>query len=260
MTQTTIQLENIVQEYPTPDGKTVNRILDPLNLIFTGPSINMLMGKSGCGKSTVLRMLGGVRPQNLKSPSSGRVLFDGKEVSDQEDDVVTVFQRSVARPDLTVRENIHFPFTLKLWRSQVDAAEVKRRVDEAIAAVGLSDKENLFPSQLSGGQQQRVMLARGLVTKPKILLLDEPFSALDPVLRREMQQLLVDIWNKFPCLIVMVTHDISEAIALGDRIIVLGGSPARVLYDKSTLHQDQRLLYRDDALANQLISQALNTK
>lgn len=260
MTNTVMQLENVVQEYPTPDGKGINRILDPLNLTFTGPSINMLMGKSGCGKSTVLRMLGGVRPQNIKSPTHGRVLFDGKEVTDQEDDVVTVFQRSVCRPDLTVRENIHFPFTLNLWKKSVDAAEITRRVDEALAAVGLADKPNLYPSQLSGGQQQRVMLARGLVTKPRVLLLDEPFSALDPVLRREMQQLLVDIWNKFPCQIFMVTHDISEAIALGDRIIVLGGTPARVLYDNTTTNQDQRTLYRDDPVATQQIALALNTK
>jgi NitT/TauT family transport system ATP-binding protein len=260
MTQTTMILENVVQEYPTSDGKSVNRILDPLSLSFQGPSINMLMGKSGCGKSTVLRMLGGVRPQNIKSPTHGRVLFDGKEVTDQEDDVVTVFQRPACRPDLTVRENIAFPFQLKLWKSQVTPDEIKRRVDEAVAAVGLTDKETLYPSQLSGGQQQRVMLARGLVTKPRVLLLDEPFSALDPVLRREMQQLLVDIWNKFPCLIFMVTHDIAEAVALGDRIIVLGGTPARVLYDKTTTHQDQRLLYRDDPVATNLISQALNTK
>lgn len=257
---TTMQLENVVQEYPSADGKSIVRVLDPINLTFSGPSINMIMGKSGCGKSTVLRMLGGVRPQNIKTPTAGRVLFDGKEVTDQEDDVVTVFQRSACRPDLTVRENVNFPFTLNLWKKTATADEIKIRVDQAIAAVGLTDKEGLYPSQLSGGQQQRVMLARGLVTKPRVLLLDEPFSALDPVLRREMQQLLVDIWNKFPCQIFMVTHDIAEAIALGDRIIVLGGTPARVLYDKTTTNQDQRTLYRDDPEATKLISLALNTK
>lgn len=257
MTSTIIEVQNVVQEFPGPDGKTVNRVLDPISFTLTGPSINILMGKSGCGKSTVLKMLGGVRPQKIKSPTSGKVVYNGKEVVDQEDDAVTVFQQPVNRPGLTVRQNVAFPFSLKLWKNQITKAEASKRIDEAIEEVGLKDKQNLYPHQLSGGQNQRVMLARGLVTNPKILLLDEPFSALDPILRQEMQQLLVDIWNKFPCLVVMVTHDVSEAIALGDRIIVLAGSPAKISYDHQKTPMVNRKLYADDSYARSTISSAL---
>lgn len=240
-----LHLNQIVQEYPNDTG--VNRILDPTTLTLEGPSINMLMGASGCGKSTLLRMLGGVRPQGVKTPTSGTIMeeIDGtsREVVDCLDDAVTVFQRYANRPDLTVRQNIALPFTFNVWKKRVHIDEARRRVEDLLNEVGLKDKQNLYPHQLSGGQNQRVALARALVTRPKILLLDEPFSALDHKLRTQMQQLLVDLWNNHPCLIVMVTHDAREATALGDRIIVLGGKPAKVVLDHKTTGFDQKSLY-----------------
>ena len=171
------------------------------------------------------------------------------------DDAVMVFQRYANRPDLTVRQNIAFPFTLDVWRKRVPIEEARQRVEQLINEVGLKDKENLYPHQLSGGQNQRVALARALVTRPKVLLLDEPFSALDHKLRVQMQQLLVDLWNSHPCLIVMVTHDAREATALGDRIIVLGGKPAKVVLDHKQVGFDQKLLYpANPQLENQIIS------
>jgi ABC-type nitrate/sulfonate/bicarbonate transport system ATPase subunit len=235
-------LESVIQEYPGEGGK-IHRVLDPVNLTISGPSINMLMGKSGCGKSTLLRLLGGVRPQKVKAPTSGKISFNGKEIIDQEDDAVTVFQRYSNRPDLTVRQNIAFPFTLKVWKKRIPLAEAFARVEQALIEVGLQDKAHLYPAQLSGGQNQRVALARALVIRPKILLLDEPFSALDHTLRTEMQQLLVNLWNSHPCLIVMVTHDPVEAVALGDRIIVLGGCPAIIKMDRQMPGGDQKSLY-----------------
>lgn len=248
-----LHLKDVVQEYPAPDGG-ITRILDPTNLTFEGPSINMLMGQSGCGKSTLLRMLGGVRPQGIKTPSSGMIIEEvtptgalgpaPREVTDCLDDAVMVFQRYANRPDLTVRQNIAFPFTLDVWKKRVPIEEARQRVERLINEVGLKDKENLYPHQLSGGQNQRVALARALVTQPNILLLDEPFSALDHKLRVQMQQLLVDLWNVHPCLIVMVTHDPREATALGDRIIVLGGGrPAKVVLDQKQIGFDQKTLY-----------------
>jgi NitT/TauT family transport system ATP-binding protein len=224
-----IVIKDVVQEYTNKHA--VTRVLDPINLDLEGPSITMIMGRSGCGKSTLLRLLGGVRPQNVKAPTSGTVTIDGREVVDQEDDAVTVFQRYSNRPDLKVYDNVAFPFTLNVWKKQISKVEIKPVVDHFIKAVGLQGKEDMYPSQLSGGQNQRVALARALVTNPKILLLDEPFSALDTTLRTEMQQLLVNLLNAYPCTVVMVTHDPAEAIALGDRIIVLAGSPASVVLD-----------------------------
>jgi ABC-type nitrate/sulfonate/bicarbonate transport system ATPase subunit len=253
-----LHLNQVTQEYPAPGG--VNRILDPVTLTFEGPSINMLMGQSGCGKSTLLRMLGGVRPQGVKTPTHGTIFEEiqgqeNREVHDCLDDAVMVFQRYANRPDLTVRQNIAFPFTLDVWKKRVPIEEARARVEQLVNEVGLKDKENLFPHQLSGGQNQRVALARALVTRPKILLLDEPFSALDHKLRVQMQQLLVDLWNSHPCLVIMVTHDPREATALGDRILVLGGKPAKIVLDQKQAGFDQKSLYPSNpALESQIVN------
>lgn len=239
MKNLTLTLTDVIQEYPASNNK-VNRVLDPISLTIEGPSITMLLGKSGSGKSTLLRLLGGVRPQKVKAPTSGKITLskiveDGttftKEIIDQEDSAITVFQRYANRPDLTAEQNVMLPYTLKVWKS-LPRDQAKANVEQALKEVGLIDKRGLYPAQLSGGQNQRVALARALVTKPQILLLDEPFSALDHLLRIEMQQLLVNLWNAHPCLVVMVTHDPSEAVALGDRILVLGGTPASIKMDR----------------------------
>ncbi len=254
---TTLELNSVVQEYPDPQNHgQVNRILDPLTLTLAGPSINVIMGRSGCGKSTVLRMLGGVRPPKVKTPTSGTIKLDGVELLGKSPDAITVFQQPVNRPDLTVKGNIEFPFKVGPRRG-TKKEEIAALVEEAMVAVSLKDKESHYPSELSGGQNQRVMLARGLVTKPKILLLDEPFSALDPILRLDMQKLLVDIWSKHPCLVVMVTHDVSEAIAVADRILVLGGKPAKVMLDHSAPGARTQALRPEDPTLHNQISQAL---
>ena len=225
-----VVLEDIVQEYPAPGGG-VTRIIDRVSLRFDEPGINMLLGPSGCGKSTLLHMLGGVRPLGVVSPSAGRVLIDGSECSGPHDDAVMVFQRYANRPDLTVFDNVAFPFRLRLWRERVAEAEWRQRVEDILKAVGLSDKRGLRPAQLSGGQNQRVALARALVLRPRILLMDEPFGALDAQTRDEMQRLLIELHRSWPCLVVFVTHDVTEALVLGDRVIVLGTQPARVADD-----------------------------
>ena len=263
-----LHLNQVVQEYPAPSG--VNRILDPVTLTLEGPSINMIMGASGCGKSTLLSMLGGVRPQGVKTPTSGTIIEEvtpegalglaPREVTDCLDDAIMVFQRYANRPDLTVRQNIALPFSLAVWKKRVPVAEASARVERLINEVGLKDKENLFPHQLSGGQNQRVALARALVTQPKILLMDEPFSALDHKLRVQMQQLLVDLWNSHPCLVVMVTHDPREATVLGDRILVLGGKPAKVVLDQKTsiYSTGNRVLYSENPVLEKIIVNLLN--
>ncbi len=225
-----ITLDRVVQEFARPEGG-VNRVIDELSLSFTGPSINMLLGPSGCGKSTLLYMMGGVRPQNLVIPTSGTVTIDGQRCDDAHDDAVMVFQRYANRPDLSVYDNVGFPFRLKLWRDRVPKAERRDKILHMLEAVGLADKAKLLPNQLSGGQNQRIALARALLLKPRILLMDEPFGALDAQTREGMQRLLVELYRENPCLIVFVTHDVTEALLLGDRVVVLSTQPARIADD-----------------------------
>jgi len=226
-----VELKGVIQEYPAPEGEGVIQVVGGLNLSYDKPGINMLLGPSGCGKSTVLRMMGGVRPFGVQTPTRGEVLIDDKPCDGPHDDAVMVFQRYANRPDLTVRQNVSFPFRLKLWKERVQPAERERRVDAILEAVGLADKGSLRPAQLSGGQNQRVALARALVLRPRILLMDEPFGALDAQTRDEMQTLLVQLWEQQQCMIVFVTHDVSEALILGDRVTVLSTRPALVADD-----------------------------
>ncbi|MBL8399996.1 MAG: ATP-binding cassette domain-containing protein [Candidatus Accumulibacter cognatus] len=225
-----VVVRDLVQEYPAPGGG-VTRVIDQISLSFDQPGISMLLGPSGCGKSTLLHMLGGVRPMGIETPTAGKVLIDGVECNGPHDDAVMVFQRYANRPDLTVFDNVAFPFRLHLWKARVPEAEWRQRVADILKAVGLADKLKLRPAQLSGGQNQRVALARALVLRPRILLMDEPFGALDAQTREEMQQLLIELYQSWPCLVVFVTHDVTEALVLGDRVIVLSAQPARVADD-----------------------------
>jgi ABC-type nitrate/sulfonate/bicarbonate transport system ATPase subunit len=223
---TTIKLDKVTQSYGD------NLVIGELSLELIGPSITVLMGPSGCGKSTILRMMGGVRPQKTVTPSSGQVLLDNVPCLGESDDAVTVFQQYSNRPDLTVRQNVEFPFTLSLWKKKLAKPDLKVAVDRMVEAVGLADKQNLYPRELSGGQNQRVALARALVLQPKILLMDEPFGALDHYTREEMQKLLIDLYNAQPCSIVLVTHDVREAITIADRVIMMAAKPGRIILDQ----------------------------
>jgi NitT/TauT family transport system ATP-binding protein len=159
------------------------------------------------------------------------VNIGGTRCDGPHDDAVMVFQRYANRPDLSVADNVALPFAFALWRERLEPAVRAERVAKMLDAVGLGDKKDLRPSQLSGGQNQRVALARALVLEPRILLMDEPFAALDAQTREEMQRLLVELWKKQPCLVIFVTHDVSEALLLGDRVLVLSASPAKVVDD-----------------------------
>ncbi len=234
-----VELRDIVQEYPARDGGVL-RVVNGVSINLDRPGINMLLGPSGCGKSTLLHMMGGVRPIGVKTPTSGDVLIDGVPCHGAHDDVVMVFQRYANRPDLDVWHNVAFPFRLAHWRKRVPESEWKARVDAMVEAVGLTAHRHHLPSQLSGGQNQRVALARALVLRPRILLMDEPFGALDAQTRSEMQGLLVDLHQKNPCLIVFVTHDVTEALLLGDRVIVLSTQPAVIADDFAILEPRPR--------------------
>jgi ABC-type nitrate/sulfonate/bicarbonate transport system ATPase subunit len=225
-----VSATDIVQEYEQPQGKPL-RVIDGVSLKFERPAINMLLGPSGCGKSTLLRMLGGVRPWNVATPTSGRVEINGQPCNGPHADTVMVFQHYANRPDMTVRENVFYPFRFSEWNKRVSAKQAAERVDQMLQEVQLQDKRDQYPSQLSGGQNQRVALARALVLRPQVLLMDEPFGALDAQTRSNMQSLLVRLHEAHPCVIVFVTHDVTEALLLGDRVIVLSTQPARVIDD-----------------------------
>ncbi|WP_137936017.1 ATP-binding cassette domain-containing protein [Chitinivorax sp. B] len=227
-----VELRNIVQQYPARDGsRQPITVINDVSLRFDKPGINMLLGPSGCGKSTLLHMMGGVRPFGVDTPTTGEVLIDGQPCTAAHDDVVMVFQRYANRPDLTVWDNVALPFRFARWRQSVPQKEWTDRVDAMLEAVGLADRKRNLPGQLSGGQNQRVALARALVLRPRILLMDEPFGALDAQTRAEMQQLLAKLHHDSPCLTIFVTHDVTEALILGDRVIVLSTQPAKIADD-----------------------------
>lgn len=176
-----------------------------------------LIGPSGCGKSTLLRLVAG-----LDQPTTGSVTIAGHPVTGPNRDVGVVFQEPRLMPWLDVADNVGFGLASD---QRPDAA---RLVEEAIERVGLSAFSHVLPRQLSGGMAQRVAIARALVVKPPVLLLDEPFSALDAFTRRDLQDHLLDVWSWYRPTMLLVTHDLDEAAALADRIVVLGGRPGRV--------------------------------
>jgi NitT/TauT family transport system ATP-binding protein len=173
-------------------------------------------------------------------PTSGEVRIDGDLVTGPHDKVLTVFQKPVLKAWLNVRRNVMLPFKAGLWGKGVPKEKREKRVDEVIEAVGLADYKKLFPKQLSGGMKQRVSLAARLVLRPKIMCLDEPFSALDAQTREEMQHLTLELWKKFPCLALFVTHDVGEALRIADRIIVLSTRPATVVVDLTIVEPKPR--------------------
>ncbi|QRY49624.1 ABC transporter ATP-binding protein [Mycolicibacterium septicum] len=199
-------------------------VIDDLSLTVEPGEILVLTGPSGCGKSTVLRALTG-----LLRPDGGRVLADGDPVTTTSRDRGMVFQDSALLPWRSVRSNIELALQL---RGEPKAGR-KERADRWIAEVGLTGFADFLPKNLSGGMRQRVQLARGLAGAPRAVMMDEPFAALDTQTRAAMQRLLIDTWQAHPTTIVFVTHDVDEALTLGDRVAVLGraGQPLRALIE-----------------------------
>lgn len=213
MSETYLQIRNITKVFQTPEGGEV-RALDDVTLDINSGEFFILLGPSGCGKTTLLRSIAG-----LEYPDSGEIILQGQRIDDKppyERPVNTVFQSYALFPHMSVGENIAFGLEME----KINKDEVAKRVTEALEQVKLSGYENRLPSQLSGGQQQRVALARALAKKPKVLLLDEPLSALDLKLRRGMQVELKRLQRETGITFVFVTHDQEEAMSMGDRIAV----------------------------------------
>src|SRR5215475_10439049 len=193
------------------------RALDGISLRVAPGEIVAVVGGSGCGKSTLLRLLSG-----LDNPTQGQVALDGDAIKSPHPKIGIVFQEPRLLPWLTVAGNVGFGLA---DRPKSERAE---RVAHQLDRVGLTDKANVWPRELSGGQAQRVALARALVMRPEVLLLDEPFSALDAFTRLDLQDHLLDLWADTRPTMVVVTHDVEEAIVLADRVVVMRPQPGRV--------------------------------
>jgi len=181
-----------------------------------------LLGPSGCGKSTSLRLIG-----DLLQAESGSVMVDGKAPAQAWQDVAFVFQSPRLAPWRNALDNVLLGLELRRGRGQ--ARQSQERARELLALVGLADSAHKYPSMLSGGERQRVALARALAVDPSIVLMDEPFSALDPNTRRRLRAEIESIWQRTGRTVLLVTHDIEEAIVLADRIVLLSNKPTRVL-------------------------------
>lgn len=216
MADTIININHLKKNFEIK-GSNVEVLKDVTLEIKRGEFIS-LIGSSGCGKSTILKLI-----TSLEDPTEGEITIDGIRVKGPSEKVSMIFQEPRLFPWLTVEENIEFTIS-----QDIPKEERKRIVKKHIDLVGLTGFEKAVPSQLSGGMQQRVSIARGLATNPEILLLDEPFGALDAFTRIDMQEETLKIWEKEQTTMIMVTHDIDEAVYLSDRIVVLSSKPGVV--------------------------------
>lgn len=185
-----------------------------------------IIGPSGCGKSTLLNLIAG-----FLKPTEGEVLVNGKPVTGPGRDRGMIFQQYSSFPHLTVLQNVMFG--LEINKLEAGRAERLQKAESILEQVELTAHMHKYPHQLSGGQQQRVAIARSLVMEPKILLMDEPFSALDEPTRLEMQQLIVQLWHRIQPTILCVTHNVTEAVYLGERVWIFSHAPGQIAYDIS---------------------------
>jgi NitT/TauT family transport system ATP-binding protein len=231
-----LEVHEIRKAFPKPDGSEL-LVLDDVNLALNEGEITALLGRSGSGKSTLLRLIAG-----LAAPSAGSVTYMGQPVAGPAPGVAMVFQSFAIFPWLSVFENV----ALGLEALHVPRPEIRRRALEAIDLIGLDGFESAYPRELSGGMRQRVGFARALVVHPNLLLMDEPFSALDVLTAETLRTDFLDLWceGRMPIKgVILVTHNIEEAVLMSDRVLVFGSNPGRVLSEiRVTLPQPRNRL------------------
>jgi sulfonate transport system ATP-binding protein len=213
----TLEIRQLSKQYEV-EGAPL-KVLDDISLTITPGEFVSIVGSSGCGKSTLLRLIVG-----LEADYRGEVLIDGNRIVGTSLDRGIVFQEHRLFPWLTVRDNI----ALGLLNAGLSAQQKRKEVQAHIELVGLKGFESAYPHQLSGGMSQRVAIARALVNRPEILLLDEPFGALDAMTRAHLQQELHRIWQAEGITMILVTHDVEEAVYLGDKVVVMEPRPGRI--------------------------------
>jgi len=220
-TEVHAQLAAVTRVYRAAAGHPPVHALGPIDLDLRKGEFFAVVGPSGCGKSTFLEVLAGLQP-----PTAGTVTFEGKAVNGEvADGIGVVFQEDASFPWLTVWDNAAFG----LRRNGVAAAEIRRRVDDALAFMGLKDFARAYPSQLSGGMRQRVCIARTLVLQPRLILLDEPFGALDAQTRLLMGDEVLRLWRRTGATILLITHALDEAAMLADRVGAMSARPGRFI-------------------------------
>jgi len=219
-----LRIKDLGITYVEQNGRRTEAVRDVSIDVMDKPGLGeiiVLLGPSGCGKSTILKSVAG-----LLRPTTGEILLEGKKIQSVGPDRGMVFQAYTSFGWLTVRENVEYGLRLR----GVPKSERHERSKRYLKSVGLEEFADHYPKDLSGGMKQRVAIARTLINKPRVVLMDEPFGALDPYTRWEMQGLLLDASRTEDNTIVFVTHDVSEAVYLGDSVYVLSSRPARVLY------------------------------
>ena len=212
-----VDIKNVSKVYPTPTGSYT--VLENVNLQVKEGEFICVIGHSGCGKSTLLNMISG-----FATPTDGLVTVGGKKITEPGPDRMVVFQNYALLPWLSVFDNVY----LAVDSASPNKSEQEKRaiVREHLAMVGLSEAEEKKPTQISGGMKQRVSIARALAIRPEVLILDEPFGALDAITKEELQEELLKIWNEHRCTVLMITHDIDEALFLADRLVMMTNGPA----------------------------------
>lgn len=213
-----LEIENLVKAYPNPNGGEFV-VLEGIDLTVGENEYISVIGHSGCGKSTLLKMVAG-----LEKLTTGSVRLDGKEIRKPGAERMMVFQQYSLLPWLTVRENIKLAVDEVL--KNANRAEKISIVNEHLAMVNLTAAADKYPDEISGGMKQRVGIARALATRPKMLLMDEPFGALDALTRSKLQQQVLNIWENQRQAVMMITHDVDEAIYMSDRIVLMTNGPA----------------------------------
>lgn len=248
-----LEIENLVKSYPSADGSEFV-VLDGINLTVAEDEYISVIGHSGCGKSTLLKIVAG-----LEKGTSGSVRLDGKEIRKPGAERMMVFQHYSLLPWLTVRENIRLAVDEVL--KNATRAEKISIVNEHLAMVNLTAAADKYPDEISGGMKQRVGIARALAIRPKMLLMDEPFGALDALTRGKLQRQVLDIWEHNRQAVMMITHDVDEAIYMSDRIVLMTNGPSAKIGEILEVpfeHPRDRLALRESKEYYELRNYALN--
>ena len=252
MSKEHLLLSKVTIDFPTPSGPF--RALDDVNLSIAEGEFVSLIGHSGCGKSTVLNIVAG-----LHQATSGGVILDGKEVNDPGPERSVVFQNHSLLPWLTAYENVELAVK-QVFKNTKSKAEMDEWIRHNLELVHMEHAMDKRPSEISGGMKQRVGIARALAMEPKVLLMDEPFGALDALTRAHMQESLMEIQNELHNTVIMITHDVDEAVLLSDRIVMMTNGPAATIGEILSIDLERprdRLTLADDPTYNHYRAEVL---
>ncbi len=247
-----LQLENVSKVYPTPKGPYP--VLQNINLNIEQGEFICLIGHSGCGKSTLLNMVSG-----FQQPTDGSVTMRSQPILGPGPDRMVVFQNYALLPWRSVFDNVYL--AVKTVYPNKPEAEKRAIVRDHLAMVGILEAADKLPTQISGGMKQRVAIARALAIRPEVLILDEPFGALDAITKEELQEELLTIWNDHRCTVLMITHDIDEALFLCDRLVMMTNGPAATIGEVLTIPFERprdRVQIMEDPVYYELRNYVLN--